>query len=82
MVTYNHKTIPLLLHNCDFGTVVNCNVDIRYAEGLRQTSVKGSLKPHKLRTTALGGKGALKLYFKLYQWVPATLSKAGTRLPP
>lgn len=33
--------------------------------------LKGSFKPHKVRTTAIGGKGAFNLYFILYQWVPA-----------
>ena len=34
--------------------------------------LKGSFKPHKVRTTALGGKGAFKFYFIPYQWLPAT----------
>ena len=59
MLTLNHKIISLLLHGCNFATVMTSNVDILYAEYLTcdpcekviQASV--GVTTHRLRNVAL-----------------------------
>ena len=58
MVTFTHKINSLLLHNCNFATVMNCNANIFVFQWSKVSSVKGLFNPkkvmtHRLRTTAL-----------------------------
>lgn len=48
----NYKMISLLLYNCNFANVVNCNVNIWCAGYLICNS--NGVTTHRLRTTALG----------------------------
>ena len=52
VVNPNHKIISLLLHNCNFATVVNHNVNILYAGYLICNSPK-VVMVHRLRITVL-----------------------------
>ena len=54
VVTPNYKIISLLLHNCDFATAINCNVNIRYAGYLAMRATPVGVVSHWLRTTTLG----------------------------
>lgn len=45
MVTPNHSIISLLLHNRNFATLMNCDVNIWYAGYLRLDPVKGLFEP-------------------------------------
>lgn len=44
MVTSNHKIILVLLHNCNFVTVMNCNVNTGYA-GYQMCDPQGGCDP-------------------------------------
>ena len=52
MVSLNHKSISLLLHNCDVAPVTYCDVNIWDTHGIRCISLKG-IMAHRLRTTVL-----------------------------
>ena len=52
MVTDNPKIISLLLHNCNFATVMNHNVNFWYAGNLYVTPMKGLLT-YTLRTATI-----------------------------
>jgi hypothetical protein len=41
VVTPNHDIISLLLHNCNFATVMNCIISIWYADDLKRALGKG-----------------------------------------
>ena len=49
----NYKIILLLLHNCNFATVVNCNVNIFGDRGLPTPYPPPGVKTHGLRTTTV-----------------------------
>lgn len=45
VVTPNYKIMSLLLHNYDFATVMNHNLNVCYAGILTWGSLKGSIDP-------------------------------------
>ena len=51
-MTSNHKSISLLLHNCDVAPVTYCDVNIWDTHGIGCISLKG-IMAHRLRTTVL-----------------------------
>lgn len=66
VVTYNHKIISLLLHNCNFGSVMNSNVDIWCAVYL----IFDTKRCHDIQTGSHCTKGPIiKEYKGLIKWV-------------
>ena len=53
VVTPNYKIISLLLHNCNFSTVMYHDVEIWYAGYLMGHSTLQGVETHRLRTMVL-----------------------------
>jgi hypothetical protein len=53
VITPNHKVISLLLYNCNFATLVNCNINIWYVEYLICDPGKDCSVPKESRSIGL-----------------------------